>query len=382
MSEEKRSLDCHIRTVDRGCAKCSSLESKSRCSICKIPYCNIVCQRGDWQTHKLSCKTTEMWRLAIVNVGSHALCLYYSVFSCAIGNLMRTSISPGVLNEIERTTFHLDHDAKEIKVCEEVIKWSNLNSTLQSMAITGCLTAEAFPLLFLDLLKGERKASLSGRDLAPIALLQLHSNFQTLVRSERSIALGINSKIESSPGVMRVESYPGVTLSRVMKEDLELSQRAIYTISFRRTDIPDPPFWRGARTAILDEWKFITSRYDDSDPHTLSIFINRTEGFIVQGYQGSYSYNGWLAFNDDLKREEGIAPPASPEFFAWRAIEPRPTYRKILGKLKLIKLAEDIDQLSTEREDHEEILASIVGIRYNPKLVGKFYTTRFYRTLL
>ena len=48
-------ISVNLLCVPKVCAWCFTAAVKKRCSVCSTYYCDVVCQRNDWHTHRLLC---------------------------------------------------------------------------------------------------------------------------------------------------------------------------------------------------------------------------------------------------------------------------------------------------------------------------------------
>ncbi len=115
-----------------------------------------------------------------------------------------------------------------------------------------------------------------------------------------------------------------------------------------------------ANKSCVDMWHTISGQPTMADKHTFNLVVCWGTGFIVQGYYGQYSFNGWLAFDTDLMRDPLLPPPAVPEYNTNRVVVPKPRYRGMLNDVTLKALGADIDLLTTKRADHKTRLSGTV----------------------
>ena len=62
--EERLCKHCGGKRIPRVCAYCGK-EAKKKCFGCKeVRYCDLGCQKHDWENHKSACKWAEMHKNA------------------------------------------------------------------------------------------------------------------------------------------------------------------------------------------------------------------------------------------------------------------------------------------------------------------------------
>lgn len=362
------------------CMTCGKADANNRCTYCKISYCNQVCQKKSWKSHKKVCKSLDQYRTILASPDSAIKMAIYGSLILAL-RMKKSKWNESFTNV--RDNFdalyhhsHLVHTSINIGISFDDLRiddvgfadsdWKRqIGATgleLANVSMTGCRCILYSPIL-LGHLHGRSDvhkiltivyilAELMAENTAPSVCYSIEPMHQLCTIGES----------ESSLREVVVGNY-----------GVNGNQRCIYYVFI----IPygkittDVPVTSDSRVM----WDHCTSTLPDSN-HVLMIMCQGSESMIVQSYFGHYSSKEWLDFKEPLQY---ISPLPGPKLKGWtRKLAPTPKYRGTLDQSTLSRLCVDIDILTTPG-NHIQRYSDITGIIHDTDSIDKKYHIRFYR---